>query len=375
MVNGEDYTNLPFTKFSSIIKSKAVARTSVGVSRGMDLLDPTGKYSSTMVSALDGVIFEKNKDASYLMQTENTNQVISFFTEVLPSIISDYPTQQKYYTNVTRVNFPNDTEISRVKWVQKTVSNPDCTGYFAINNVAVSAGAYSSTDMAYLTSGSLCKVTAPFGYYFSDTNRLVNGTSYGKKTEYWVTIKNVIGDGFNGGDGYFSDNTGAIILSSFVPTGAIVTQVIPVLNNSVSVNILNSALNYITVNRDFSLVYDATIKSVSSRWSVVDYPNSNGMIDFISGGSGNYTVLVRSLSYYFASVNDVRFADPSSTIIYDSKNGQTKKDEIIVSDGGINRSLSVLSKRMESSGYADDFTVEVSGCPPPLHLILIFSLR
>ena len=44
MVNGEDYTNFPYTLYNSIIKSKAVNRSSVGVSKNLDLLDPTGKY-------------------------------------------------------------------------------------------------------------------------------------------------------------------------------------------------------------------------------------------------------------------------------------------------------------------------------------------
>jgi hypothetical protein len=47
MVNGEDYNNFPYTLYSSIIKSKAINRSSVGVSKNLDLLDQTGKNSST----------------------------------------------------------------------------------------------------------------------------------------------------------------------------------------------------------------------------------------------------------------------------------------------------------------------------------------
>ena len=47
MVNGEDYNIFPFTLYNSIIKSKALDRSSIGTSRYLDLVDNTGKYSST----------------------------------------------------------------------------------------------------------------------------------------------------------------------------------------------------------------------------------------------------------------------------------------------------------------------------------------
>jgi hypothetical protein len=47
MVNGEDYNNFPFTAYNSILKSKALNRSSIGTSRYLELVDNTGKYSST----------------------------------------------------------------------------------------------------------------------------------------------------------------------------------------------------------------------------------------------------------------------------------------------------------------------------------------
>jgi hypothetical protein len=47
MVNGEDYSQFPFTQYNSILKSTAVNRASIGTSRYLDLVDGTGKYSST----------------------------------------------------------------------------------------------------------------------------------------------------------------------------------------------------------------------------------------------------------------------------------------------------------------------------------------
>jgi len=57
MVNGEDYNNFPYTQFTSILKSKALGRSSIGINRQLDLLDPTGKYSSTNAFASDGMFY------------------------------------------------------------------------------------------------------------------------------------------------------------------------------------------------------------------------------------------------------------------------------------------------------------------------------
>ena len=60
MVNGEDYNLFPYTAYNSIIKSKALNRASIGTSRYLDLVDNTGKYSSTNTFGSDGGIWEQN---------------------------------------------------------------------------------------------------------------------------------------------------------------------------------------------------------------------------------------------------------------------------------------------------------------------------
>jgi len=60
MVNGEDYNLFPYTQYNSIVKSKAVNRASIGTSRYLDLVDNTGKYSSTNSFGADGGLWEQN---------------------------------------------------------------------------------------------------------------------------------------------------------------------------------------------------------------------------------------------------------------------------------------------------------------------------
>ena len=89
MVNGEDYNNFPYTLYSSIIKSKAINRSSVGVSKNLDLLDPTGKYSSTNTFADDGAIWENNDDTVLLLSINNSpSDIISFLSDTLASTLA-----------------------------------------------------------------------------------------------------------------------------------------------------------------------------------------------------------------------------------------------------------------------------------------------
>jgi hypothetical protein len=83
MVNGEDYNNFPYTLYSSIIKSKAINRSSIGVSKNLDLLDPTGKYSSTNSFGDDGALWEDNTVGSLLLNINNSSDIISFLTNTL----------------------------------------------------------------------------------------------------------------------------------------------------------------------------------------------------------------------------------------------------------------------------------------------------
>jgi len=62
MVNGEDYNNFPFTAYNSILKSKALNRASIGTSRYLDLVDGTGKYSSTNSFFSDGALYQAVRD-------------------------------------------------------------------------------------------------------------------------------------------------------------------------------------------------------------------------------------------------------------------------------------------------------------------------
>jgi hypothetical protein len=96
MVNGEDYNNFPYTLYSSIIKSKAVNRSSVGVSKNLDLLDPTGKYSSIESYASDGALYLNTDNGYDILIFNNTTDIITYLSNKLAGTIAGINANQYY---------------------------------------------------------------------------------------------------------------------------------------------------------------------------------------------------------------------------------------------------------------------------------------
>ena len=86
MVNGEDYNLFPFTAYNSILKSKAVNRSSIGTSRYLDLVDNTGKYSSTNTFGSDGGLWEENILPAILFSWTNRNEIADVIANQIQQI-------------------------------------------------------------------------------------------------------------------------------------------------------------------------------------------------------------------------------------------------------------------------------------------------
>jgi hypothetical protein len=102
MVTGEDYNVLPFTTFNNILKIKAVNRTSSGISRYLDVIDSTGKYSSTNIFAQDGIIYKEDYSNTLAFQFTSSTEVNYVVQNLIKPLISDLPTKHLYYDTATR---------------------------------------------------------------------------------------------------------------------------------------------------------------------------------------------------------------------------------------------------------------------------------
>jgi len=375
MVNGEDYNNFPYTLYSSIIKSKAINRSSIGVSKNLDLLDPTGKYSSTNVFGSDGALYQNNTDSYLTLFITNINDIRAFLTSSLANALDSNKATQYYIQNYPRYNVNTASGDGVVYWQTSTVDANSESGYFynvsGSQNVPIPLGIYSNKNAKYVTTGALCKFTAPTGYYFDNNNRLVSGIPGPTNQTYiWSTVLNVVGDGYNNGDGAFPNGTGPVTLNGYVPNGAILSQIIPVFDNSLSQEVIDECVVRMELAQDFTLVFNNSLPINQERWSINPFTDAGYFVKFTSVGANRYTVSYRSLTYYFGSVSDTRFTLSPNELVYDPFSGKILQDFISVLSTnnqpntsypfGRDIKVNVLGQTVESDGYINDFQVEVA---------------
>ena len=379
MVNGEDYNNFPYTLYSSIIKSKAINRSSVGVSRNLDLLDPTGKYSSTNSFAGDGALYQDDTNGNVLVTITSSGNIITFLTDTLAAILADSRAAQYYSQNYTRYPVNTASGDGTVYWQGNTVDANSLTGYFynvnGSNNVPIATGTYSTHNAKYITKGAMIKFTAPSGYYFDANNRLVSGIAGPSDATYiWTNVLNVIGDGYNNGQGAFTNGTGPITLNGYVPTRAILTTIIPAFDNSLPNSVIQECIIRMELQQSFSLMFDNSLTIAQDRWSISNYDATGYFVNLLSLGSNRYSVSFRSLAYYFGSVADTRFSFETGKLVYDPLSGKILQDFTMVLTSNTqpgsnypmvrNIKTSVIGQTVESDGYVNDFEVEVASIDP-----------
>ena len=398
MVNGEDYNLFPFTLYNSIIKSKAVNRASIGTSRYLDLVDNTGKYSSTNTFSSDGAIWENNILPTSLFSWTNRNEIADLITNQVQPAIIGATFQQFYYANFPRINV-NTGSTALSTWHQSTTLANETTGYFQTAlGVPIIFNSSSSTAFKYVVQKSLIKFIPPVingqPYYFDANNRLKAGlpTRPEDHLEIWASPLAIVGDGSNGGVGNLTNGQGPVALNNFVPTGAVVDSIIPVFLTDLSTTIREEITQQILLYRNFGLGYDndGSITGTSGTWYVITSTNldidaswsqtyagntsgqeldASWMVQFVAVDN-KYTITFRGLAYYFGSVLQTRFFFYGNQKIYDSRTGTTIKDFVNVLAVNTKPDSSsplpgdiyttIIGQPVESDGYVDDFQVLIS---------------
>jgi hypothetical protein len=375
MVNGEDYNNFPFTLYNSIVKSKAINRSSIGVSKNLDLLDPTGKYSSTVSYGDDGALYQDDSDGFLNLTINNTSDIIAFFTGTLTSVLTQNRATQYYIQNYPRYNVGVSSGDGIVYWKTSTVNADSETGY--VYNILgsleqpISVGAFNTNNLRYLTTGAILKFVAPPGFYFDDDNRLIQGIpGPNNSTFIWTTVLNVVGDGSNNNQGSFANGSGPIKLNGFVPNDVILEQIIPSFGNIIPTSIIQEALIRMELNQEFTLVFDNSLGINQERWSINRITDPNWFVKFTSLGENRYLITYKSLTYYFGSVSDTRFTFSKNELVYDPFSGKIIQDFVsilgintlpkAVTSIGNNTNINILGQTVESDGYVNDFEVEVA---------------
>ena len=384
MVNGEDYSNFPFTTYNSILKSTAVNRASIGTSRYLDLVDNTGKYSSTNIFSSDGALYEQNVLPAFTFTWQTTNDINNvIINDIEPALITA-GMKQFYYANFVR---PNLSGLNWT-WVESTTITNETTGYFVNSSGAPqSVGLYTSSNAKYIVENSLVKFTPQPGYYFTSDNLMVPGvpTREDDRTVIWASPTAIYLDGSNDGLGNLSTGVGPIVLNEFVPTGAIPQEVIPLFTATFSTDLRTSIANQISLNANFGLGYNnltatwylitAANLDINAAFSLTNQQSTAGtqsdaswLIQCTTDGI-NYTTQARNLDYYFGSVMETRFFFYTKQPIYDSRTGTVIKDFINVlktnSQPDSNQPLQgdtrlqIIGQPVLSDGLVDDYQVLV----------------
>ena len=343
MVNGEDYNIFPVTATNEIIKAKAVNRTSSGISRYLDVIDPSAKYSSTNVFCEDGVLFEETFSNNFDFEFANEMDILRIIRDRIEPILRDVSSKQYYYNQYPRIT------VTTTTWEQSTTSTNISTGYFK-NNIGspVPLGSTAPDNRKWLVNNSLVKFNAPSGKYFKADGSLHTGVvgAPGTFSSIWAMIKNVVGDGMNGGLGNLSNGSGPVTLTEKIGDGAEVAEIIPQFDTDLTSAIETTILNKIFNHEEFGLRFDTTDR----EWHVVLAENldTSGGFGFAYAGDTTglrkdaswlirfsstgvlYTTTYRGLKYSFESDLETRFYFDNSIKIYDSRTGQTVVDQINV---------------------------------------------
>jgi hypothetical protein len=385
MVNGEDYTNFPFTQYNSILKSAALNRASIGTSRYLDLVDGTGKYSSTNIFANDGALYEVNALPTFQFSWLTTTDIANAVSNQINPLVLKAGIQQFYYANFPRPNLA----VLNYTWHQSTVITNETTGYFQNSaGVPVPVGTYASNNARYVLEGCLIKFAAPTGYYFAADNTLMAGTpsAPNEKLVIWASPTAIYLSGTAQGLGNLPNGVGPVVLNNFIPTGAIPVEVIPVFLTDIPSSVQQTVVNQIYLNQNFGLGYDnltdtwyvitSNNLAVDATWSQTYAQNTTGanldaswLIQATYNGS-TYTVVSRALNYYFGSVLETRFFFYTADPIYDSRTGTVIQDYVNVlsintqpdsnSPMPSDNVLTIIDQPVLSDGLVDDFQVEVS---------------
>jgi hypothetical protein len=384
MVTGEDYNILPYTLFSNILKVKAVNRTSSGISRYLDVIDTTGKYSSTNIFADDGVLYRDPFVNTFSFDYNTRNDIYKAIYNKVKPVASAQETIQFFYSK-----YPTITTTD-TRWNYSTTVANGSTGYFIdSNDTILQVGDIVSTNNKYIKQSSIIKFSAGTNNYFDARNTIQTGipSKSGDKYFIYASIQQVVGDGTNGGAGNLANGSGPIILGEQVPDGALAIAVYAVFDTDFSTSLVDSIVSYVQAYEDFGLRYDIDTTS----WKLI-LPGDLDTGEFSLGYAGNtsstgldaswlirfktvgqtYTVLYRGLNYVFEIVKETNFYFDNTVKVFDPKTGFTVHDNIKI--------LKVNSNPDDATPLALDYTwyiykniIEVDGYENPNKILVTFS--
>jgi RNase P/RNase MRP subunit p29 len=381
MITGEDYNVAPLAVNQEIIKIKSVNRVSSGISRYFDLLDATGKYSSTNLYGKDGVIYKETINDGITFSYVSRTDIEGIINNSIEPILSNTKLFNFYLNNFDKILI---TDVVTT-WNQSTKDTNLSTGYLTDpeDNI-LEVGSFTDSVLKYLEIGAKLKFEAPAGKYFTVDGRLLTGNpvEIGDSTIRWTTVINVI----DNGTVIQADDSGPIIFNDVIPTGAVLVEILAKFTKYLTADVKLQMLDEIFANNTFGLRYNVDTRN----WDIIDENNLNLYGDFSTGKTGDisnqqldaswlllfttdtelYTVTYRGVRYVFESDKEIRFYYDSTDKNYNTTSGKVIKDKITVlsinnapdSFEALKQDIAwqVVAEYRDAQGYIDSKKIEIT---------------
>ena len=385
MINGEDYNIFPLTNFNNVIKSKAINRTSSGISRYLDVKDVTGKYSSTNIYANDGALYRNEFLNNVTFTWVTDNDIFNVLKNTVEPLLRSNEMEHFYFANFERKALTG----SNVNWNRVSFGSNYSTGYFTNDaGEVLEVGTASGNNRSFVKVGGMLKFAAPTGKHFMENGTLMSGDANhpGSMKNVYSGVVSINNNGIGAADGKVTAQTGAVRLNENIPSTAIAQTVLPGFKSDLPGAFESTLFTNIKQYKNFAIGFDY----LDNVWYVVDNrdistgntfsrdfaedksttnKDASWLIKFTTDGS-TYTVTYRGLEYFFTSEQETRFYHDKTSKVYDPVSGLTKKDTISVL--GVNadpvtaaplvRNLdwNVYNVVTESDGYNDNTKILVT---------------
>ena len=380
MVTGEDYQLGPLTVSQDIIKAKSVNRTASGISRYFDLVDATGKYSTTNLFGTDGAIYKNNLTLKTGFTFETLTDIEGQISNTIEPILSSIKVRNYYYDNFPKLL----VEDLGATWTELSSETNNFTGRLTNSaGVLIKVGTFTSSNMKFVKPNSLLKFIPPAGFHFLNGKLEAGEPDFRGGTTYkWVKVVSVDKDGTQ----LQADSTGPIVFNDQIPSNSKLIEIRTALPSSLTDDVKAQITAQVFSYRTFGLRFSRT----DGEWRVITESNLAANSEFSTGKTGDttslqldaswllkfntdgdtYTITHRAMRYIFESDQDIRFYYDSSDKIYNNKTGKIVKDKINILN--INKKpdsvypfntdyfWEIVEEYRDAEGYVDSKKIEVS---------------
>lgn len=356
MITGEDYNIAPLAVSQDVMKIKSINRTSSGISRYFDLIDPTGKYSKTNLFSDDGAIYKEEFFDSFRFSYNTKTQIEAIIYNNISGILKSIQLRDFYYDKYKK-EVTGYYPLHTIKWKNKTNDTNYTTGLFYNSVTGHDIGV---STILYLSAGALLKFNTSTG-------------------TMWTTVIKILGDGTTIENGF-----GPISFTDNIPMDAELVGIIPVWKTSLDSNTITALVELIYGNKPFGLRHDIA----AMKWKIIYDINLNTSQSFNTSHAGDtngqhadsswlllfttdteyYTVKQRLVRYIFESNKQVRFFFNSSNKIYDTKTNTVIKDNITIlaineqisGNTAYDRKWQIINNHVGSDGYVDNKKIQLT---------------